>query len=57
MTPTSIIFRVAALANPIYKIAVSTVLLYSLYHKHKLFKAENEQRRKHLSRQREPPPP
>jgi hypothetical protein len=57
MPPTTLLFRIAALANPIYKIAVSTVLLYSLYHKHKLFKAENEQRRKHLSRQRDDPPP
>lgn len=57
MTPTTLIFRIAALANPIYKIAVSAVLMYSLYHRHKLFKEENEQRRKHLSRQRDSPPP
>lgn len=57
MTPATLIFRIAALANPIYKIAVSAVLMYSLYHRHKLFKEENEQRRKHLSRQRDSPPP
>lgn len=42
MTPLKLIHGLATIANPIYKIAFSAVMLYSLYHRHKQFKAENE---------------
>lgn len=42
MAVIQVIYKIAGLANPIYKIAVSAVLMYSLYFRHKRFKAENE---------------
>ena len=51
MAVIQIIYKIAGLANPIYKIAVSTVLMYSLYHRHKQFKAENERKPKAASEQ------
>ena len=42
MMSFKLIYRLANLANPIYKLAVSIVLLYSLYYKHKQLKADHE---------------
>lgn len=42
MAPLKLLLGVASFANPIYKIAVSAVMFYSLYHRHKQFKAEHE---------------
>lgn len=42
MHPLKFIHGLASLANPIYKIAASAVMLYSLYHRHKQHKASND---------------
>ena len=42
MAPLKILHGLASFANPIYKIAVSAVMFYALYHRHQQFKAENE---------------
>ena len=51
MAPLKILHGLASFANPIYKIAVSAVMFYTLYHRHQQFKAENE-RLNHINRQR-----
>lgn len=47
MSPLRLLMGVANFANPVYKIAVSAVMFYTLYHRHKQFKAENDRRKHH----------
>jgi hypothetical protein len=42
MAPLKLLIGIASFANPLYKIAFSAVMFYSLYHRHQQFKAENE---------------
>ena len=53
MAVFKVIYKIAGLANPIYKIAVSAVLMYSLYYRHKRFKADHERYTKSVT-EREP---
>ena len=54
MTPLKVLIGIASFANPIYKIAFSAVMLYSLYHKHQQFKAENERFNSNRQRSNDP---
>lgn len=42
MGPLKLLHGLASFASPLYKIAVSAVMFYTLYHRHQQFKAENE---------------
>jgi hypothetical protein len=57
MHPLKFLHTVVNYANPIYKIAATAVMCYSLYHKFKFQRAENERNKRNEYRQRGDHPP